>query len=296
MNQSFSNTQRIRQQRKSNLFLQDLGILAFLLCMFAVAAVIAFSKESLLVQELVMFAVTCAGVLLAAYNSRYLAMAMVGAQELVYTVYVIFQHRSSGISISWSSYVWLFLPLLAVGSMLLYQSRNYKIIMNNEAIYNQMEELILIHSLTGLYNLRALYIDLERQMAYARRNNIDITLLCIELRYAQELRQLLTEDKFEKLLQTLAQCVEDAVRIEDRVYSTNDEGGFAVILSCDRAGAEVVRRRIDNTIETSKLFDQVVEQALRIDLRAAALTYDAETMANSSEFVQKTMNELQYDV
>lgn len=288
--------QGLRQKRKSNLLQQDLGILAFLMCLFAVVVVVAFSSEELLVQQLVMFAFTCAAVLLAAYNFRYLAMAAVGAQELIYTVYVIFQHRSNGVTIVWNNYVWLFLPMLTVGAMLMYQSRNYKILLNNEAIYNQMKDMILIDSLTGLYNLRALYIDLERQMAYAKRNNLKITLMCIELRYSQELQQILNEDKFEKMLQGLSQCIEDAVRVEDRVYATSEAGGFAVMLTCDRQGAEVVRGRIQNSVEKSKLFDQIVGQALRIDLRIAMLEYDSASIANSLEFVQKTMNELQYDV
>lgn len=287
----------LKKERAASHLWQDIGILIFMSAMFCSCVTIGMAPSWLLAMELILFAFMCFGILLAAYHFRYLAVAEAGAQVLVYTVYVIYQHHINMVAYHWTHFVWLFLPPVSIGSMLLYQTNISRTELLNETLSNQMEDLVLIHPLTGLYNTRALYIDLERGMSYAKRNNLELSLICIELRYANELKHAMSHHQFDQLRQTLAQCIEDTLRLEDRVYSTGeDTGALAAILTCGSAGATVVKQRILDAVNRSTLFEQIVNQSLRVDLRIAFLQYDPQTIQNATEFKKKVDNELQYDV
>lgn len=276
--------------------IQDVSILLFVVSMFISSVIMLMAAESVRIPQVVLFIASCFSILLAAYSYRYIAVMSAGTEILVFAVYMLFQHYANGLEIHWTCYVWLFLPIIFVATMLLYRYLGYKMELNNDILSTQMENLVLIHPLTGLYNLRALYIDLERQMAYSKRNNLNITLLCIQLRYARELQSMLTTNQFEQLQQTLARCTEDALRVEDRVYSVDDQGSLAAILTCDAPGALIVKNRIKHKVQETDEFYDGKSRAIKIDLRIAYLQYNPETIGNAIEFRQKAENELQYDV
>lgn len=291
------NSFKLKMQRNTSHLWQDIGILFFMAAMFCSCITIGMAPSWLLTMEVILFAFMCFGILLAAYNFRYLAVAEAGAQVLIYTVYVIYQHHINLVDYHWTHFVWLFLPPASIGSMLLYQANIYRTELLNETLSKQMDDLVLIHPLTGLYNTRALYIDLERQISYAKRNKLELSLICVELRYASELKHAMSQYQFDQLCQALAQCVEDTLRLEDRIYSTGeDNGALTAILTCGAAGAAVVKHRILDAVNRSTLFDQIVNQSLRVDLRIAFLEYDPETIPDAIAFKHKVDNEMQYDV
>lgn len=290
------NSFSLRMKRRKGQMIHDIGILLFVMCCFGATMATIFSSESMLVPEIIMLAATFAGVLLASYGFRYLAVGAAGIQILIFTGYVLFQKQAQSVSIHWTCYIWVFLPLLSVGSMLLFEMTNYQNEHLNQVLTQQMDELVLIHPMTGLYNSRALYLDLQRQMAYTARHDLELTLMCIQLRYASELHKILSVAQFDHLVQILAQNLEDTLRLEDKIYAMDNDGSFAVILGCPDAGAYVVKNRIKSTIAKSEKFDQIVNQVLKVDLRIAYLQYDKDIISDAMEFRQKVENELQYDV
>ena len=108
--------------------------------------------------------------------------------------------------------------------------------------------MVMINPLTGLYNLRSLYFDLEKQISYVARNNMMLSLMIIELRYEPELKRVLSRNQYETVLQKMAILIRDSIRTEDRVYSIDSRGSIGVILTCDREGSDFVQRRIKDRI------------------------------------------------
>jgi len=284
----------LSQRRKSSL-IQDLGLLIFLSAVGAAAVTIAFAGDRQ-VAYLVMFALTGAQSLLAAYRFRYLAAGLTGLQVLTFAAYTLFRALTQGISVVWLDYVWLFVPLAANAGMQLFTGSIYRIERANELLGEQMESVVLLDSLTGLYNMRALYIDLERQMRFASRNQLPLSLMVIRLRHADELHGILNRRRFERLIQTLGEILSGNVRLEDRCYSIdNQTGEFAILLTCDKAGAEFVRRRIETACAQKDAFAGIMDKAIRVDLRIACVEYE-EGIPNAIEFKRKVDGELQYDV
>ncbi len=169
--------------------------------------------------------------------------------------------------------------------------------LENDVLREQVEELVLINPLTGLYNLRSLYIDMKKQIAYAERNQISLSLMIIKLRYEPELRNVLSRRSYEAVLQKTADIVVDAVRLEDRTYSIDNQGSVGVILTCDQAGSEFVKKRIKARIENPESFQGIVNSAIRVEVRIACLQYQEENHGSDLvDFKQKVESELQYDV
>lgn len=284
----------LSQRRKSSL-LQDLGLLIFLFSILAAAMTVAFggSRRG---EYMVLFALMSAEALLAAYRFRYVAAGLAGLQVLAFAAYTLFQSAVNGVNIVLLDYVWLALPLTSTAGCQLFTAQIYRIERSNDLLGQQMESVVLLDALTGLYNLRALYIDLQRQMAYASRNKTPISLMVVKLRYPEELHSVLNRRHFEMLIQRLGEILSNGVRLEDRCYAVDTQTGeFAILLTCDQTGAGFVRRRIETACGQKDAFAGILDKAIRVDLRIACVQYE-EGIPNAIEFKHKVDSELQYDV
>ena len=166
-----------------------------------------------------------------------------------------------------------------------------------DILEDRLRNMEVIEPVTGLSNLRSMYIDLERQMAYARRNQLELALILIELRYYPELKSILSGAQLSELKRRMAQLTEEALRLEDRVYAIDDRGSLGIVCTgCGRDGAAIVRERILSALRRKESFAEILDRALRVDVRSGFYLYDSGEIKNAMEFKQRAENELQYDV
>ena len=282
--------------RQRSSLVQDLGLFLYLLSVMAAALVIVFGPEARRTEYVILFAVMGVSSLLAAYHFRYLATGLTGLQLLTFTVYTLFVSLTQGVTVIALDYLWIPLPLLSLAGMLLFSREMLKIEQTNALLKDQMESVVLLDSLTGLYNQRALYIDLQRQMAFSCRNANPISLMVVRLRYSDELHTMLRPSQFNQLVQRMAEILSDSVRVEDRCYITETQTGeFALLLTCGKAGSSYVRKRIEAACEEKNAFSGIIDKTIRVDLRIACVEYE-EGISNAIEFKRKVDSELQYDV
>ncbi len=291
--QELQNNVTVRQRSS---LIQDLGLFLYLLSIMGAALTIAFCPESRRAEYVILFAVMAASSLLAAYRFWYLAVGLTGLLLLSFTIYTLFQTLTQSAAIVLLDYAWIPLPLLSLFGMLLFAHEMRRIEQTDALLKKQMESVVLLDSLTGLYNQRALYIDLQRQMAFSYRNLNPISLMIVRLRYADELHSLLRTNQFGQLVQRVGEILSEAVRIEDRCYCVDAQTGeFAVILTCGKADSEFVRKRIEAACSQKDAFSGIIDNSIRVDLRIACVEYE-EGIANAIEFKHKVDSELQYDV
>ena len=166
----------------------------------------------------------------------------------------------------------------------------------NAMLKQQVEELVMIDPLTGLYNLNSFYHDILVQIQYTKRNNIPMTLMILKLRYEQELKKVLSKKNYELLLQRLARLVEDAIRIEDKIYSLNQNGELGLILTCDEEGAIIVRNRLRNSLDKKEAFDGITDRSIRVSTQIAFIQYSLDMKDDIMGLKERVEGELQYDV
>ncbi|MDC7289745.1 GGDEF domain-containing protein [Blautia schinkii] len=286
----------IIRSKQAEAVLQDFALLVFLACILAGALLIAASGGQARIENIVMFLVMGAGIILAAYKARYIAIVLGAVQTLFYTIYKIYQAVANGAEITRASYIWLVLPLLCIAAMLVFMNTTYKTEVMAEMLEEQLRNMVLVDAVTGLYNLKSMYMDLERQMAYSRRNELSLCLMVLELRYVQELKSILNANQFDELKKRMAEAVEDSVRLEDRLYAVDTAGSIGIICTCDKKGAEIMKGRILKKLGEKETFEDILDRAIRVDVRTGCVEYDKEKISNAIEFKQKAENELQYDV
>ncbi len=286
----------MQKKRQYELLIQDIGLLIFLVSVFCSALVIYVSGSQLLIENATMLFFTVMAIILVTFSSDIAAFIVVGSQLICYSTFKLFNLFENGIAINITSFAWLVLPFATVGSMKLFCYGYNRLIVENGILKKQVEELVMIDPLTGLYNLRSFYYDMERQIRYTRRNNLPLTLMIIQLRYAQELNKILSKKNYDKLKQRIAEIIGDAIRVEDNQYSIDSDGSLALILTCDDKGGELVRNRIRAMIAEEGAFDNITNSSIRVEVQIAFMQYK-EDMENDAVYFKKCVEkELQYDV
>ena len=285
------------KKRATGYLLQDIGLFLLLLCMGGTALAASYADKALRTESTVMLMGCLLALLLAGFKLSALSVVLAAFEVLVYTAYKLFFFFANSTAIEPLCYVWLLLPLLSVGAMQLFIYGNHQTELENDILKEQVEELVMVDALTGLYNLRSLYNDLPRQIAYAERNHMTVSLLIVKLRYGQELQKVLSRRNFEAMLQKMAQIVAQAVRLEDRVYSLDEDGSLGVILTCNQENSQFVSNRIRSILEKKETFEGITDKSIRVEVKIACLEYNREQYgSNMILFKQKVENELQYDV
>lgn len=285
------------KKRKTGYLLQDIGLVLFLLCIVAMSFTVGYGGSGLLTEFVIMLMATFFAILLAGFKLNNLAIVAASFSILGYSAYKLYMVFAYSIVIAPLCYIWILFPLLSVGAMIIFVYGNAQTELENEILKSQVEELVMINSMTGLYNLRSLYNDLQKQVAYAQRNNMAISLMIVKLRYEQELRSILSRSHYEALIQRMAELVVDAVRVEDRTYSLDNQGTIGIILTCDLVGSEFAKKRIKSRLESSDAFEGIADAAVQVKVKIAYLEYEKEEYGNDMmTFKQKVESELQYDV
>lgn len=276
---------------------QDVGIFLLLGSILASVLVIVNGDQSLKLEGVIMLLGIFIAIMFAAFKMSSIAIIVAGFEVLAYSAYKLFMLYAFEKDILWISYAWIVLPLVAVAAMSMFLTGSHSTEIENDILKEQVEELVMVNALTGLYNLRSLYNDLTRQMAYTERNGLPLSLMIVKLRYEQELKKILSRTHYETMIQKLAEMITDAVRIEDRVYSIDNNGSVAVLLTCDKQGTEFVINRIKARITDKDAFAGITDEAVKVEVKIATVQYNKEEYGNDViSFKQKVENELQYDV
>ena len=276
--------------------LEDIGISVLLIALFSATIVDSLGGEFLFTENLVMTIVTFVAVLLAAIRVTNIPAIIAGIATVSYIAYKLYQMFAQGGIIEGLSYLWIAIPGLAVLGMALFSKGIQRLQRDNNVLSKQVEDLIMIDPLTGFYNLRSMYMDIQTQISYAERNNTYISLMIIRPRYRKEIKDVLNKEQYEKVIVTFSKIVYETVRLEDRVYSLDSDGTVGVLLTCDRQGAKLVEKRIRTKIDNTNAFDNIAQKPIRMEIQLGFLEYKKEYNRDAIKFKSLVEEEVAYDI
>lgn len=276
--------------------LEDIGISVLLIALFSATIVDSLGGEFLFTENLVMTIVTFVAVLLAAIRVTNIPAIIAGIATVSYIAYKLYRMFAQGGTIEGLSYLWIAIPGLAVLGMALFSKGIQRLQRDNNVLSKQVEDLIMIDPLTGFYNLRSMYMDIQTQISYAERNNTYISLMIIRPRYRKELKDVLKKEQYEKVIVTFSKIVYETVRLEDRVYSLDSDGTVGVLLTCDRQGAKLVEKRIRTKIDNTNAFDNIAKKPIRMEIQLGFLEYKKEYNRDAIKFKSLVEEEVAYDI
>ena len=232
--------------------------------------------------------------------SGYLTIAIIVAAvtTVIYAGFKIYSVIALSKSIPSISFLWILLPAMCVTGIAMYIRRYTPLTLENALLKKQIAELVMIDPVTGLYNLRSMFMDIQTQISYAERNNSPISLMILRLRYPAEMRKVLKASQYEKVIKQLSLLVVDTVRLEDRVYSIDENGGFGVILTCDLDGTKIVEKRLREKLDDPKWFSGISDkEQIRAEIKVGYLQYEkSKYNRNANLFKEDVEEEVEYDM
>ena len=287
-----------RSGRGDGKVLSYLG-LGIVLLAFVLAVVITnLTGSDYFAENLIMTIALCAAVIVTVSGYLTIAIIVAAVATVIYAGLKIYSIVALHNSFPTISFLWVVLPAISVVGIMLYVRSYSPLVLENALLKKQIAELVMIDPITGLYNLRSLFMDIQTQISYAERNDSPISLMIIRLRYPAEMRKVLRADQYEKVIKQLSLLVVDTVRLEDRVYSIDENGGFGIILTCDKEGTKIVEKRLRDKLNDPKWFENVSDkERIRTEVRIGYLQYDkTKYNRNANQFKDEVEEEVNYDM
>ncbi len=276
--------------------LQDIGICILLVALLLCAILFAATADDYL-ESLLMLAGIFLAVIFAAFRMTAVAIVIAGLQVVAFIAYKVYSVVGASKEVNPLSFCWILLAAMAVAGAVMYVSGLKKMRLENQILKQQVEELIMIDPLTGFYNLRSMFMDIQTQISYAERNGKSISLMIIKLRYLKELKTVLKSAQYDEVRIRLAKLVVDTVRLEDRVYVIDEEGSLGVLLTCDRSGAKIVEGRLRKKLDDTSSFDGIAQTPIRVEVKIGSLQYKKEEFQRDAMLLKERVEEeVEYDV
>ena len=276
--------------------LEDIGISVLLLALFAVTIICSLSGEALFTENLIMTIVTFIAVLLIALRVTAIPIIIAAIETVCFVAFKIYQVFAQDAAVPGVSYLWVAVPGLSVLGMTMFIKGVQSLQRDNNVLSQQVEDLIMIDPLTGFYNLRSMYMDIQTQISFSERNNTALSLMILRPRYKKELKDVLKKAQYETAIVNLSKIVFDTVRLEDRVYSLDGDGTLGIVLTCDKEGAKLVRKRILSKLESTDVFNNIAEKPIRMEVQLGFLEYKKEYNRDAIHFKSLVEEEVAYDL
>ena len=273
---------------------QDLGLLLFLLAVLAAALITGLSDKALLYQHVVLMMAITLSAMITGLRTRVGGIIISGITILLFAIYKLFYRFAYYVQIEWTAYLWPLIILAALTGMMTFISYFSKITGVNSLLNIRLDQLTVMDPLTGLENNRAMVSSLARYMALSERKGTEMGLMLIRLRYAEELKKILTKNQFNELRHNLAATVQDVIRMEDRVFSIDDDGSLGIIYFS--TGASFLKGRILTAVNNKNMMPDLNEQLLTVDLSIVYKQYDPDMKKDAVRFVSDVEKEFAYEV
>ena len=278
------------------ILLQDLGILLFMISVAAAALITALGGRDMLYQNVAMMLAVLLSSVLLAMRAKVAGAVTAGLTILVFAAYKLYMRFSYAAAIEWTAFLWPFIVLGALGGMTLFISLFSVIEGVNGVLNKRLDELTVMDPLTGLENMRSMVMSLKRYMALSRRNGTEMGLMMVRLRYADEIKKVLTRAQFGDLRHNIAITVQNALRLEDRVFSIDENGSLGIIYFSKEAGVTVVKSRVLSAVANKNMLPDLNEQALTVELSAVYKQYDTSYGDDAMRYISDLEKEFAYEV
>lgn len=273
----------------------DLFFVLFILVFFILFSFIFLSKDFDSFNNFILFGALII-VLFVAYFEK-LIWGLLSSIFIIflYSSYEIYYSFSLSTQLPLTVYMWIILiPFLAYITGKISESIN-EIADENFDLINKYKELVTIDHRTGLKNIKAFYLDLEREISRTIRHNTNLSLMVIKLPFLNQIKSILSQNEFNELLDSISRALEDSTRLEDSIYNLEDHTLAILMIETDIKGAEVVKNRIKDKISKENLKLKSSGKNVVIDLQIGIVQY-SKNIKNAFEFKEKAEEETIYDL
>jgi len=170
-----------------------------------------------------------------------------------------------------------------------YFVRLLKLCLERIKLYEKMQELSIYDSLTKVYNRRYFMQRYLTEFERAKKINIDLSLLMIDIDYFKKINDSYGHLVGDAVLREVAKLIRDNLREIDFVGRFGGEEFSVILPETDKAGAIMVAERISSRIsrEYIRVFDETLTTTVSIGI--SALTLDITDSKSFMEIADKAL-------
>lgn len=231
---------------------------------------IKFQTQNL---SFIMFCITFFTIIMTYTGGIIIGLIATSVSIFIYAAYIFYINLTKNVEITYMSYIWMiFMPIISYTTGKFTNSIN-NLQQSNLKLENEYKNLVTIHEDTGLFNIKAFYMNLEREMSKAKRHETQLSLMLINLPYYKEIKNILGEVKTNKLMKDISNIVVKSTRIEDERYTIENDTIAIIMPNTDEFGANIVKERIKTGIDELSLSLKNNKNYINIDTKIAAVEY-----------------------
>lgn len=288
----------MNSENQKSIILKYVGIVMFFLGFLLAVLSMHYSGSDCFSENLFMTITTIVAAVIGISGNFLISVIVAAVSTISFAGFKIYSMMVGTGDFKFISFLWIVIPALCTFGMYLYATCYRNMDLENAVLKQQIEELVMVDRITGLYNLRSMFMDMQTQISYSERNNTPVSLMIIRLRYPAEMRKVLKREQYEKVLNRMASLIMDTVRLEDRVYSIDNMGGFGIILTCDEEGTKLVENRLREKFTDPNNFGNISEKRkIRAEIKIGYLEYSKEKYNRDADsFKNDVEEEVEYDV
>lgn len=200
------------------------------------------------------------------------------------------------INISLGSYLIMFISPFIFITLGSYSSYIKQLKVSLTAMEEKVNKFVTVDPSTGLENITAFNLDLQKQMSFAKRYNSNLYLMIIEIKYYEELKSLYKQEGIKEIVKQAAKLLNDTTRLEDNKYRLTDNSFAIVFRNIKDSGIEVIKTKIKSTLNEANVKNINGEtDIIHIEVKLGYLKFKTD-IKSSTEYYNLTKKELVYDV
>jgi len=283
-------------KRFQNSFLSDVAFLSFIVVCIVMTLFVSSDPNAYVVNVILLNAAFLIAII--TYFSTMMTGLILNLLFIFgYGSFTIYQAVTLGDLVGTSNYFWLVMtPIVTVLAWLLTQT-NRKLQEENDRLQRQSLSLAMIDERTRLKNTLSYQQDITTFMALSERYKIPLTLLVINVKYWDEIKRIMTADKFSSVLLEVSDISQSLVRTNDSLYLLNNENPtWGIVLFTDIEGAEIVIKRFKDKIDELNEYEFKEKYTVELQLRVGTAQYDPKNPVSPLELISVAKRTMEYDV
>ncbi|MGV3025317.1 diguanylate cyclase domain-containing protein [Clostridium thermobutyricum] len=273
----------------------DLIITLMTVFFFALGLTFSMFEFKSSYENYIMFLILMIVCIVSYYLGVTVSLVLTLVVDFAYISVKIYQFFMSGTLANVETYYWLIMIVLAalVSSQL---SKNivelqYEI----SELKDKNQKLVMIDSEVGIRNMKAFMNEMPIYISMVKRHRtIPLTLMVTRIKYSKNIRKIIGDEEYGKLIKLIGTKTSDMLRDEDRKYILSDDT-FAYILITDENGSNIVKNRMKQRIDEIVIEESKVLGGVKVEIQVGVCEWKEE-INNSIEFLRLAESELDYDV
>jgi GGDEF domain-containing protein len=214
-----------------------------------------------------------------------------------YGTFTLYRTVVEGGLVGTQNYFWLIMTPIFTIATWLFTLANKQLQAENEELKKANASLATMDESTSLKNTLSFQSDATVFMALSVRYNMPLTLLVLSVKYWDEIRRMISEEKLMEAVHDLSQISQTSIRTNDSLYLLNrDNPTWGMLLFTDREGANFVIDRLKSRVDVLNETEYAQKYKVELVLKIGAIEYDKDAIPTPIAFIAQAKKQLEYDV